>query len=338
MVNACLVPVAAPPGPKSRVGSLRDGGTLLLDNPIEPPTVPLICHVMSQLLMVFVLAPAWHGPKPATPRELREVWLRFHETELCQSVDAVFSFHRDGLEVWVQIEDERSYQKLVDMLAPLRGAFTIEIYATRNPPEKKGPDDNAPPPSLWNNNELRRYLQDPLSGHTSPLTSGAPPGVAQGDSEYFLKQRMMMFAGQTLEWNRKLRRYAADLPDLAAAGFGHNAPADLKQRAAEVCRAHAEALDRTADRILANLSAAIPKPPKRGKADATASAHPSSDPVALAGQLAAAGQTLSRRVQQFIFPRGHTVDLEDLKEPGMLESTRTVRALAASFPAASARR
>jgi hypothetical protein len=148
----------------------------------------------------------------------------------------------------------------------------------------------------------------------------------------------MMFAGQTLDWNRKLRRYAEDISDLAAAGFGQNAPTDLKPRAAEVCRAHAEALDRTADRILTNMSAAIPKPAKRGKPETASRPRAPSEPVAVAGQLASAGQALSGRIQQFIFPRRHTVDLGDLKEPGMLESIRTIRVLAASFLASSARK
>jgi len=42
------------------------------------------------------------------PLQLREGWLRFHEAELCQGVDAVFVFHKKGMEVWCRVEDEKN--------------------------------------------------------------------------------------------------------------------------------------------------------------------------------------------------------------------------------------
>jgi len=71
------------------------------------------------------------------PLQLREGWLRFHEAELCQGVDAVFVFHKKGMEVWCRVEDEKNYHKFTEMLEPLRASYQIDLYATRPTPEEK---------------------------------------------------------------------------------------------------------------------------------------------------------------------------------------------------------
>jgi len=37
-------------------------------------------------------------PNQNTPQKLWEAWLSFHETDLCQEVDALFVFNRSGME------------------------------------------------------------------------------------------------------------------------------------------------------------------------------------------------------------------------------------------------
>jgi hypothetical protein len=131
--------------------------------------------------------------------------LRFHELELCQSVDAVFVFDTKGVEVWCLIEDERSYQRVVELLEPLRASFEVTLYTHRPPPPpKKGPDDKDPPPGIWNNAELREYLQDPFArgGAAASGLSVRPPAGEGTDPDMFLKQRMIMFADQTLDWGK----------------------------------------------------------------------------------------------------------------------------------------
>ena len=76
-------------------------------------------------------------PTHHAPRKLVEAWLRFHEMDLCQEMDAVFAFNDSGMEVWCLVKDERSYQKLQELLEPLRATCRIELYTTRLPAEKK---------------------------------------------------------------------------------------------------------------------------------------------------------------------------------------------------------
>src|SRR6266536_826614 len=201
------------------------------------------------------------------PRALREVWLRFDETELCQEVDAVFNLRKDTMVVWCRVEDEKSYGKFLELIEPLRASYTVAVYVTRLSPEKKSPEDKDPPPSLWNNAEIREYLQDPFQrnpGSAGGFTVRPPPG--EHDSEFFLKQRIMMFAEQTLEWERKMNRYASDLPELAEAAFGSSAEPALSSRAAATCLAHAQGVEKQAERLADNLARALPKAGKRSRA------------------------------------------------------------------------
>ena len=96
-------------------------------------------------------------PNHHTPRELAEAWLHFHEADLCQGVDAVFVFEKDGMEVRSLIEDEKSYEKFQELFAPLRSSYKIEVQVTRPPERKKSDDEREPPPSLWENDELRSF-------------------------------------------------------------------------------------------------------------------------------------------------------------------------------------
>jgi hypothetical protein len=197
--------------------------------------------------------------------------------------------------------------------------------------EKKTVDDNDPPPSIWNNAEIRSYLQDPFG--KSPIPGGISVRPAPGgerDADFFLKQRMMMFAHQTLEWNEKMRRYALDLPDLAEAA--DDAAAELKARARAASYAHAQGVEKYAERLTENLTHALPKATRRFRPtdkESLPSRAPSAQ--ASAAQVASAGQSIARRVYRFIYPQHHTVGLVDLREPSLIESLKTLRTLVDGF-------
>jgi hypothetical protein len=265
---------------------------------------------------------------------MREMWIRFHEEELCQSLDTVFSFNEKGVEIWCRIEDEKSFQKLEELVAPLRNSHSVAIYATRPDPEKKSSDSKQPPPSFWNNAEIRDYLQDPFARHAPGRGITAPgPSSAERDSDIMLKQRLMMFAEQTLESGMRMRRYGLDLPALADAGFGGDADPQLKKRAAETARAHAAGLDKQAAQLIDNLSRALPKSSKResGREGSQRRRVTSTLPADSANQLSDATRTVARRVYLFVHPQNHTVGLVDLREPSLLESLRTLRRMVSDF-------
>ncbi len=302
-------------------------------------------YIKFAMLLLGALFSLSLGPRAAlcaaeeVPRALREAWLRFHETELCQEVDAVFNLRKDTMEVWCRVEDEKSYGKFLELIEPLRASYTVAVYVTRLNPEKKSPEDKDPPPSLWNNSEIREYLQDPLqrnSGSAGGFTVRPPPG--EHDAEFFLKQRIMMFAEQTLEWERRMNRYASDLPDLAEAAFGSSAEPALGPRAAATCLAHAQGVEKQAERLTDNLRRALPKAGKRSRAsELPPSTHRSAPPVENAIQLANGTRSVARRIYSFIHPQNHTVGLVDLREPSLLESLRTLRKMAADFQRSASR-
>jgi hypothetical protein len=268
---------------------------------------------------------------------LREAWLRFHEVELCQGIDAVFQFHEKGMEVWCRVEDEKTYQKFLELVEPLRTSYEIDLYTTRPFSEKKTIEDNDPPPSIWNNAEIRSYLQDPFGKNpTGGGISIRPASGGERDADFFLKQRMLMFAQQTLEWNEKMKRYALDLPDLAQAAFGTGAVPGLRARAVATSQAHAQGVDKYAERLTENLTHALPKATRRFRSTGKEKlAVGAASPDTTAAQVSNAGQSIARRIYRFIHPQHHTVGLVDLREPSLLESLKTLRNMVDGFQRAA---
>jgi hypothetical protein len=264
-------------------------------------------------------------PEGSTPRQLRELWLRYHEKELCQDLDTVFVFHPRGVEIWCLAEDEKSYQRFSEMMEPMRGTFEIEVYLTRPMPEKKSRTEDDPPPSLWNNVELQTFLQDTSHEIFGPGSTDPPTTERRSAA---LKQKLAMWAGQLVIWNKKFSRYAADLPDLAHAGFAHGGTAEIKSRAAAVLRSHAQALDKNAARIIEYLSQALPRPDKGSRRSAEPEGRTLPDaPVELAALISTNALTVSRRIHRFLYPQDFTVGLTDLKDPTLLESLRDLRSM-----------
>jgi len=279
---------------------------------------------------ISLAAPAWFSngtvsstapPPHDTPQKLVEAWLRFHENDLCQGVDAVFVFNKAGMEAWCQVEDERSYQKLQELMEPLRSSYRIELYATRPPVEKKSAIDTAPPPSLWENYELRSYLGDPFARAKERRNGQDPiPEFDIPPPDEMLKQRLLVYAQQILEWNRKMRRYATDLPVLAAVALDPEISRALSLQAHAACMMHAQGLSKYIGKLAANLKEALPKSASRGSSRSEKYGNAGKDSGDSAEQIFVAAQNVADRVYRFIHPENYTVGLEELRQPGLLQA------------------
>ncbi len=269
-----------------------------------------------------------------------DFWLRFHETELCQVLDTVFVFSKHGIEVWCRTGDERAYGRLSELIAPLRSSLEIAVYATLLSAEKKPPEDTDPPPSLWNNSELRAYLQDPFlrfNGFPSPEAGSAGRNADGGQGREnpamsAFKLRMISFANQILDWARRMERCAADLPALVHVTLSSAEPKEIHSRATTICLAHAEAVDRYAAKLGENLSQALPKGTRRGLTSSKPELpRSSSQPAELAVQAAGSAEDLARRIYHFIYPVHFMVGLADLREPDLLGSLDQLRKLVSTL-------
>jgi hypothetical protein len=273
-----------------------------------------------------------------TPPKLLEAWLRFHETDLCQGVNAVFEFRNSGMKIWCLIEDQKSYQKLLQLLEPLADHCQIELCATGRPAGKQPDDDRDPPASLWENEELRSYLGDlyaPIKPRSaidvdSPDIMKRPMSFSDLD---ILKHLLLIYEEQILEYNGKMERYATDLPALARVAADHDVATALKQKATAACWMHSQGLIKYVDKLNANLTPAIPKPKKRKHVSSPSEygSETGKTVVDKAEQISATAQNVARRVHNFIHPENFTVDLDELRQPSLLESLKEMRGMLVGF-------
>jgi len=273
-------------------------------------------------------------PGRDTPGELTEAWLRFHEAGLCQGVDAVFTFTKDGMSVRGLIEDERSAQKFGEMLTPLRRSYKIELTLAKPPLELKpedreeaGDDRSDPPASLWENYELRSFFGDPVAraregeGFEEGAQFNLPPSA-------LLKQRLLIYAEQTLALSRKMERFAKDLPVLTRAALDPGMAPALRLQAKTVCLAHLQYLERAIGKLNGNLEAAFPRPPKKERpAQPGGPALSLKTPVDYADYISGLARDAAQRVYRFIHPEPdhYSVSLDELRRPGLLDSFKTLQ-------------
>lgn len=255
------------------------------------------------------------------PEPLSRVWLRFHETDLCQGMDAVFVFNPSGMEAWIRVEDRKSYEKLERILEPLHEVFQIVLYATY-PEEDEDPESYwEPPSSLWENYELRSALGDPFARAKERMDLANQRNLIVFPADEILRQRLLVYADEVLERNHKIKRYAANLPSLAHLSTDPAFASELRLKAAEVCKAHARNLEKELDKLGKSLKYAFPRP--QGD-DAPPAQEQSSDAgksfVEMAEQIALESRDVTSRVDGFIHPKKHTVDLNELRRPGLLEA------------------
>ncbi len=266
---------------------------------------------------------------------LREVWLRFHEENLCLGLDSIFVFQARGIEIWCRIKDERDYQQLAALVEPLRKSYRIELYATHADREKKVTStlDDDPPPSFWTNAELRSYLRDPFFRRLGGGVDRGEDAYDSSEADPELKRRLKLYGDQILEWLNKMVQLAVDLPSLAGAAYGDDIFSDIRNRARAVCSNHSREVGKCAARLAESLGHALP----RGTGN-TPSAQPSKEsrPASASpheGALLVAQQArdLERRILLFLYPQAHTVTLDDLREPNLIDSLKTLQQTVSDF-------
>jgi hypothetical protein len=268
-----------------------------------------------------------NSPAPSTPPELRDVWLRFHKHNLCEKVDAAFLFHKDEMEIVVETGNAKSNRKLLEMLESLHDSYPIKLHTVELQTEREFIDIRNPPPSFWLNSKLTGYLRDSFLRNTSAFYFESQAQSSDFSSSIMFGKRMLLFARDTLDYNRKMKLYASHLPSLARAAVDPNATPDLRKQALEICRAHIKKLEKYTKKLNGNLTMAVPKAaPKSQKTaqpEAIMAANGSS--VGIAVQLADEAEDLSRRVYRFIYPQSHTVEVTDLLNPSILQSLKNLQ-------------
>jgi hypothetical protein len=252
------------------------------------------------------------------PEKLIEAWLEFHRSNLCQSMDAVFVFNKKGVEIWCLNKDGKKYKKLQQLFDPLQSSYKIEIYATRPPAPDDSDEDPAPPPSLCENYELRSYLRDPLA-QLRDIAEGDDFNKEAVSPDAVLKQRLIVYAEHVLEWNSRMKQYAADLPELVRTALNPGLKKELRISASAICVGHTKELLGNLRSLVHNLTHAFPKPRKAAAViKAEDRKHGNHTLPEFAEHIAVAAKEMSERIHRFIYPDQHTVDLNDLRKPLML--------------------
>ena len=277
-------------------------------------------------------------PQKNTPRKLQEAWLRFHEIGLCQEMDAAFVFDDGGMKVWSRIGSDRIYLKFQELFAPLRNLYRVELYINRPQEEKESENEGNPPPSLWQNYELRSNLGDraaQLSVHTEEQFN-----INDSQPDVLLKQRLLIYAKQTLSRNRKMEHYALDIFALVRIAFDPGVPSDIRSKALGICLAHAKNLEKNIGKLASGLAQAIPGSAKGEGGSTQPAVGPHTENKLLpeeAARIYAYTQSIARRVNGFIYPEYYTVELEELRNPSLLESLRTLQRTVLEFQDALAK-
>jgi hypothetical protein len=276
------------------------------------------------------------------PRPLLELWLRFHEAGLCQGMDSAFEFNESGMKVRSLVEDEKSFQRLQEMLEPLQSSFQIELDVSRPKVEKKSNDENEndPPPGIWENYELRSNMGDPVAqaeGTRDAIANTTGTGVnrlrAGAFSDEVLKQRLRLYAEQILDQKKKMERYASDMRVLVHIAFDPAIEPALQAKAGGVSLAHAQELGKLLVKLEANLSLAIPKSKSKGRLPSNAEkSDDASNPLLHSSdRIANDAHALAQRIYRFVHPEQFTVDLDELREPSLLESIKDLFKMDSEF-------
>jgi hypothetical protein len=272
-------------------------------------------------------------PESYTPRKLQEAWLSFHRKDMCQEVDALFVFKKSGLEVWSSIESDKIVKKFQALFGYRQNSYPVELYITRPPVEKRSDDENDPPPSLWQNYELRSNLGDQVASVIMRLDPDEPVRSDAPLPDSMLKQQLKIYADETLTWNRRMERYALDLVALTRVAFDPGMPPDFRSKTMGVCATHAGKLEKYIRKLASNLSQALPISEKTEHASSKpgTSVKANQDPVERAEKIADDARAVSRRMVYFIHPEHHTVELDELRHPSLFESLMGLRRTVTDF-------
>lgn len=309
---------------------------------MRPLAFPALAAILIMPLVISVWASAGSdGSEPMgflnAPKALCRVWLRFHETNLCQGMDAVFVFNRNGVEVWARIEDKKSFEKLQRLLEPLHEIHQIALYPTYITKDEESGYDWDPPSSLWENYELRSSLGDPFARLRERLDNDMQRNIIFPPADEILRQRLLVYAEEVMEKNWKIKRYASDLPSLAYVTTNTAIAAELRLKAAQICQAHAKNLKKELDKLEKNLKYALPRSQDEDEpSEQEPSGYAEGSLTDLAEQIARDTQSIANHVERFIHPKQHTVDLNELRRPSLLDSIVRLEEMISDFQKASA--
>jgi hypothetical protein len=280
----------------------------------------LIALVLMSIRIACSAEQTENAPNEHTPPKLVEAWLRFHESELCQSVDASFLFYDQRMEIQYISKDEGMNQKMRELFQSSNGAYQVELLPTLKLKEKKSEDgDEGPPPSLFMNSELREHLRE-----RPDVWQPSDPDSYKQVTEYgkwALGAQLFAYAEQVLEWNRKVKRYAMDLPLLIHAALDPSAASETRLLAVAVCKAHAQNLEKDLNRLETSLRQAFPLVDKKGRSSRVEKPRKAGKSLEESTeQISEAVQNIVQRIHQFIYPEQHTVTLDELRQPSLLEN------------------
>jgi len=284
-------------------------------------------------------------PNRDTPSRLVEAWLDFHREELCRKLDTVFVFDGHGMEVWCRSEDNRDYRKLQKIIESLRDSHDVELYLTqlsKNNRENNNVTWAAIPPSIAENTVLRSSLRvsalvnlprtiivvDSEGNSAIRILTGSSAAENAAYSTRIMQARLVIWANSVLRNNRTMRQYALDIPELIRTALEPAFGVALCRRAKDVCRKHAKDLVKSIKDLNKSLSRAFPKPSAKTAYNIAEDIETTEDEptetsltvVDRADRVAAGVMALSGRIYRFIYPAEHTVDLNELKRPGLLVS------------------
>jgi len=270
-------------------------------------------------------------PNPETPANMREIWLRFHEEHICEDVGAIFLFRGNGMELIVDKSKSRDLKKLGKLLKELGGQNQIKMYLADTRSEESENPEQKFPVSFRLNENLRSNLGDPKSVDFFRFNSSqSPTGFSPAS---LFKIRMDLFARDTLDYTWKMKRYAEHLPLLARAALDPGATPDMKRRILDIFRDHAAELEKYIGKLYVNIEKATPRPfnEPRAMLDAGNSVLKGHSSIEAAVWIADEARSQYSSVYEFLYPRDHTVDISELRNPKLLQSLKTLQAITEEF-------
>jgi hypothetical protein len=221
------------------------------------------------------------------------------------------------------------------LLTPLQSSYRVDLYAAYADREKKpwAREDDDPPPSLWNNAELRSYFRDPADTRWGVADDPASNPISDPGLDLATKRRIKLYSDQILEWLQKTDRFARDLPSLAGAGYGEDPVPEIQARARAVSRDHVREIGRYAGRLFESLRHAFPRGAGNGLLPQGPKPIPdtSDSPYDSALRVSARAKDLNQNILRFLYPQNYTVTLTDLRDPGLLDLMKAVQQSAAEF-------
>jgi hypothetical protein len=267
---------------------------------------------------------------PGAPRDITEIYLRFHEKELCSDVTAIFLVDGHSLQVWCRARDGSSSSKLMKLLRPLSASYSVETFSSTLYPDESSEDAYALPPSLWENSELSDYLLTPLI--ENPLIEEFDMPLFIGDPADLYRRRLRMFSEQALNRGSELERIAGELSELTRMGTDHLLDPELESLALRICVDHCREMEKLAAKLQKSLERALPGD---GKGVGAESERQLPEDVLgfpeLAGRILESSRRISQGVHAFLYPEKHTVQLEELRRPGVLVSLEELRRLLGEY-------